>query len=99
MDRFWEEVDRVLDRIERSKPESFDGVKAILDTMDARGDVDSAFFAGSGGDRSLYVSLDVAGWTPAWAQASYFYAMRHPESGEVLTYIEGDVQRGNNKPL
>lgn len=54
-----------------------------------------AFFAGGGGDRSLWSALSVAGWHRVWSGASYCYVARHDATGETLTYIEGDVLRGD----
>lgn len=56
---------------------------------------DQAFFAGSGGDRSLSLALSRAGWLATWAEASYYWIITHRTTGEVLTYIEGDVLRGD----
>jgi hypothetical protein len=99
---FWASIDLALDTIETEKPDTFDGVKAILD---ANGDpnktgwadhgANRAFFAGSGGDRSLWAALWKAGWAEIWGEANYYYVAQHPISGEKLTYIEGDVMRGD----
>lgn len=94
MDAFWAGIDAQLDRIEAERPATFEGVRDALG-----GSGDAAFFGGSGGDRSLASALEIAGWSRAWSEASYFYAARHPATGAVLTYIEGDVLRGNHRPL
>lgn len=57
-----------------------------------------AFFAGSGGDESVMGALAEAGWSAVWTEASYHWAMRAPD-GSVITYIEGDIYRGNQPPL
>lgn len=99
MDEFWSAIDAQLDRIIRDKPSTVDGVLLVLGRrQDASGQV-SGFFAGSGGDRSLFGALLAAGWELQWSQASYYYAVRHRASGEWLTYIEGDVLGGNHRPL
>ncbi|MDF2990284.1 MAG: hypothetical protein K0S37_798 [Microbacterium sp.] len=55
-----------------------------------------AFFAGSGGDRSLWSALHAAGWRRSWALApSYHWAAQHPNTGERITYVEGDVYPGD----
>lgn len=54
----------------------------------------SAFFAGSGGDRSLWSALHTAGWRRTWSEAGYYYTAEHPATGAVLTYCEGDVFEG-----
>ena len=94
MDTFWDAIDAQLDGIEAAKPDTFDGVRDALG-----GEGNAAFFGGSGGDRTLFGALAVAGWTRTWAEAGYFYAARHRETGELLTYIEGDVLRGDHRPL
>jgi hypothetical protein len=98
LDAFWTAVDDVLDRIASEKPNTFDGVKAILDTHEAKAGPDEAFFAGSGGDRTLYGSLHAAGWETTWFEAGYYYGARHPATGDELSYVEGDVLRGNQGP-
>lgn len=94
MDEFWAGIDAQLDRIEAERPSTWEGLQAVLG-----GSLNQAFFAGSGGDRSLLSALRVAGWRVIWMQAGYFYAVQHPGSGEVVTYIEGDVLLGNHYPL
>lgn len=97
---FWKAIDASLDTIETDKSDTFDKVRDALNTPEAReyGAVtwskDSAFFGGSGGDRSLMLALVAAGWRVIWSESSYFYVARHTVTGETLTYIEGDVQRG-----
>src|SRR5205809_196464 len=58
-----------------------------------------AFFAGSGGDGSAYSSLDKAGWSTAWWEAGYYWAMRAPDGRSGITYVEGDIYDGVQKPL
>lgn len=99
MDEFWSAIDAQLDRIIRDKPSTVEGVLLVLGRRrDASGQL-SGFFAGSGGDRSLFGALLAAGWRLEWSVASYFYAVRHPASGDRLTYIEGDVLEGDHRPL
>lgn len=94
MDTFWLMIDAQLDRIERERPSTWEGIQAVLG-----GSTVASFFGGSGGDRSLLSALRVAGWRVLWMEAGYFYAVQHPVSGEVVTYIEGDVLLGNHYPL
>lgn len=104
---FWPQIDHQLARIATEKPDTFEGVRAVLldqayDEIVAevhrngtrRFDLDSAFFAGSGGDATLDDALEHAGWQMVGFTASYYYIMTHPHTGEALTYIEGDVERG-----
>lgn len=104
---FWAQIAHQLERIRRTEASTFDEVRSILldpiydeivadvnKNWERRFDTDSAFFAGSGGEHSLYSALVAAGWSTIWARASYHYAMVHDRTGEKLTYIEGDVERG-----
>lgn len=96
IDTFWTQIHTDLDRIEQEKPDTYDAVKKILkDQADPYITDAPAFFAGSGGDRSLFSALSVAGWHLAWIEASYYYVVTHPETGETLTYCEGDVYPGD----
>lgn len=100
---FWTSIDNALDIIASDKPQTFDAVRDILHThgdpehpqpCTANKRADHAFFAGSGGDKPLRVSLNVAGWRTVWSEASYYYVMMHPVTGDFLSYVEGDVQSG-----
>lgn len=101
MDDFWTAVNAQLDRIEAERPDTFAGVAAILDPIIDQGAIygtppgpGRAFFAGSGGDRSLWSALYAAGWRRTWIDADYYYTAEHPVTGAVLTYCEGDVFEG-----
>lgn len=93
MDTFWTEVGTCLDELETAST-----ADAVIDGLNAHfspscGD---AFIGGSGGDRQLLDSLRVAGWKIIWSEAPYYYLVRNA-SGELLTYIEGDVYRGDRR--
>ncbi|MFD5079537.1 hypothetical protein [Streptomyces sp. NPDC058371] len=60
------------------------------------GAVGDAFFAGSGGDKTVNAALRIAGWTTSWAESSICYTMRAPD-GSMITYIEGDIYRGDRR--
>lgn len=62
-----------------------------------RGNPGDAFFAGSGGDRTVAAALRTAGWKTIWAEAAYYYVKRAPD-GSTITYIEGDIYRGDRRP-
>lgn len=62
------------------------------------GSAGDGFFAGSGGDGSVEGALFDAGWTHVWSEASYYWCMRAP-NGDLITYVEGDIYRGNQRPL
>lgn len=106
---FWPQIDHQLERIATEKPDTFEAVRDLLLDLNydqivvevhRNGprpfDLDSAFFAGSGGDATLLDTLERAGWQTVAFAASYHYAMTHPVTGETLTYIEGDVLRGDH---
>lgn len=105
---FWQQIDHQLDRIKRDKPSTFDEIRAILldpSYVDITAEInrnfvrhfgpDAAFFAGSGGDRTLFSTLYAAGWQPLEHEAAYYYAVQHPTTHEIITYTEGDVERGD----
>lgn len=56
-----------------------------------------AYFAGSGGDKTVGDALSTAGWITIWAEAAYYYVKRAPD-GSLITYIEGDIYRGDRRP-
>lgn len=97
MDPFWAAIDSQLDALKKAG--SADDVIRVL-TVDGYqpGAGADAFFAGSGGDESVEAALAEAGWLHAWREAYYHWAMRAPD-GSVITYIEGDIYRGNRPPL
>lgn len=95
---FWESVGSALDEIEKAPD-----VDQVIDVLIryfaedwSHGCAGDAFFPGSGGDRQLNEALRHAGWEIVWAKAPYYYVARDP-SGQLLTYIEGDVYRGDRR--
>ena len=108
---FWKQIDHQLDRIENEKPNTFAAVRQILldpiysEIMQDIGRYGprsfsdkSAFFAGSGADRALESALAAAGWVVTDYHAYYHYSMRHPQTGQCLEYIEGDLEyRGSSQ--
>ncbi|MER6102416.1 hypothetical protein ABT115_08815 [Streptomyces sp. NPDC001832] len=92
LDMFWKFIDMQLKELESAK--SADDVIRILGKSESGcGD---AFFAGSGGDGSVSGSLREAGWSYMWVDWDHYYAMKAPD-GSVITYVEGDVYRGNRR--
>lgn len=57
---------------------------------DGRGD---GFFAGSGGDETLWEALSQAGWEIIWDHGSSF-AAKAPDSS-VITFADGDIHLGD----
>lgn len=95
MDEFWAEIDRQLAQLRTAK--TVEDVMRVL----ANGDENAqqGFFGGSGGDGSVYEALMDAGWRVAWWDAGYFWAARCPDNRGGITYVEGDIIRGIQKPL
>lgn len=90
---FWVRVDKCLDSIEDEY--SADGVIAVLNNYFDKSS-GAAFFGGSGGDRQLWESLAKAGWKKIWSEEHYYYVVES-SAGELLTYMEGDVYRGDRR--
>lgn len=91
MDKFWRDVDACCDKITASR--TVDEVIGILNQFFTPSSGD-AFFAGSGGDRQVIDALRAAGWAIVWAGAVYYFVAKD-HAGDLLTYIEGDVYRGD----
>lgn len=91
MSDFWKRIDAQLAAI-RALPRDA-GVEAVIGLLDPPSSGD-AFFGGSGGDNTLAEALEGAGWQLVWREASYYYVMEAP-NGDLLTYVEGDVYRGD----
>ncbi len=98
MDKFWEAITAQLTELKTAK--TADDVLRIPATErvpfgggEGSGD---GFFAGSGGDDTVYGALYAAGWRTAWYEASYHYAMTAPD-GSGITYVEGDIYRGTER--
>lgn len=92
MDDFWKAIEAQCD--EMRKATTADEVIAILNRY-GRASSGDAFFAGGGGDLSVSECLREAGWETTWSEASYYWVMRAPGDGSLLTYIEGDVYKGD----
>ena len=88
-DPFWSKINAQLDAIGATKPDTAAGVIDIIGRSHGHG-----FFAGSGGDRTLWDALVTAGWSITWMEASYHWGAEHPVTGAQLTYVEGDVYDG-----
>jgi hypothetical protein len=94
---FWKAIDFQIDDLEEQKPKSAAAVFSILGGTPPVGiSPGKAFFAGSGGDRGILRPLENAGWRIVWIEAAYFWCIRHPETGDKITYVEGDLYEGNH---
>ncbi len=94
---FWNHIKQQLQQLETAQ--TADDVCRILSKDNNPNGEDchtgaDAFFAGSGGDYSPRTPLLVAGWRTVQSEASYYYAMQAP-NGDLITYCEGDIYRGN----
>ena len=91
MDDFWKAIETQLEVLKKAK--TADDVLFIL-----RKHPDSSghgFFAGGGGDGDVASSLSEAGWTMVWYRANYYWCMQAP-NGDLISYVEGDIYRGNS---
>jgi len=86
---FWEAIDHQLADLRTART-----ADAVFNILDGGTQPGAAFFAGGGGDGSVEGSLVDAGWSHVWRQAHYYWCMVAP-NGDVITYVEGDVYRGN----
>jgi len=105
---FWGQVAFANSRIASEKADTFDKVReALLDDRltelqsyvaqaAATDNADAAFVVGDYDD--FWDALEQAGWRITQWEASYYWAAKHTVTGEELTLIEGDVQRGNTMP-
>lgn len=95
--QFWEVIDAQLKELQ-SAATADDVMRILAKSRDPygpdHGTSTEAFFAGSGGDGTVMDSLIVAGWDVVWAQAHYYWVMKAP-NGDLVTYIEGDLYRGD----
>lgn len=91
MDDFWKAIEAQCAELRTAK--TADEVIEILNRYGPPSTGD-AFFAGSGGDTQVHGCLDDAGWTYVWREADYYWVMQAPD-GSQITYVEGDVFKGN----
>ncbi|NEC21190.1 hypothetical protein [Streptomyces parvus] len=87
---FWTLIEMQLKELQSAK--NADDVIRILGGS-GPGD---AHFAGSGGDGTVRASLFAAGWELVWQEADYFWVMKAPDDS-MITYIEGDIYRGDKR--
>lgn len=97
-DEFWTKVKAQLSEA-RSAESADDVIRIFSPERNPYGHAKVAgdgFFAGSGGDHTLDEALEEAGWSWVWSKAGYYWAMRAPD-GSMITYVEGDIYRGNRR--
>ncbi|MFE2728965.1 hypothetical protein [Kitasatospora sp. NPDC059327] len=68
----------------------------MIRILASEGCVGDAFFDGGGGDATVWECLADAGWSWRWSEADYYWCMQASD-GSAVTYIEGDIYRGNTK--
>jgi hypothetical protein len=96
--QFWNHIQQQLQQLETAQTAD-DVCRILAHERNPYGDdcpcgSADAFFAGSGGDHTPRESLYKAGWRTIQSEAYYYYAMQAP-TGDIVTYCEGDIYRGN----
>jgi hypothetical protein len=86
---YWAQYDATLARVRDEQPDTFAGLKAILDTFEPPSS-GAAFFPG-GADDTLGDALHDAGWCIEWEEGDYLWSARHPRTGSALRHVEGDL--------
>ncbi|MET7490171.1 hypothetical protein [Streptomyces sp. NPDC005538] len=89
LDMFWAVIAEQLQELRSAR-----NADDVLRTLAADSATAPGFFGGSGGDETVSAALHTAGWTTVWAESSLYYTMRAPD-GSMITYIEGDIFRGD----
>lgn len=102
MDTYWAGYEATLGRIRSEKPRTFAELKTIIETLfhPVMGDIPysgDTFFP-SGGDDTIADALSDAGWRLRYREGDYWYDAQHPETGEVVTYQEGDLYKRDTRP-
>ncbi|MFI5867147.1 hypothetical protein [Streptomyces sp. NPDC051546] len=89
LDTFWAVIAEQLQELRTAK-----NADDVLRILASEGTTAPGFFGGSGGDETVSDALRTAGWEQVWAESSLYYTMRAPD-GSMITYIEGDILRGD----
>lgn len=95
IDNYWRHIDNQLDQLRTAT--TADDVMRICPASEGMSSADG-FFGGGGGDVLPDEPLHDAGWRYVWMEADYYWCMRGP-TGDLITYIEGDLYRGDQAPL
>ena len=94
LDPYSAACDREIAAVRKAKPTTAAEVVSILREHDPQTDfIDGDAFwspAGFGGDPLLPL-LTAAGWAVQMREADYHWRARHPDSGDTIEYVEGDV--------
>jgi hypothetical protein len=94
MNSFWAAIETQLDELRTAV--TADDVLRILTVAPGTSSGDG-FFAGGGGDGTVLESLTDAGWVLVWMEAPYYWVAQAP-NGDLITYVEGDIYRGDQRP-
>lgn len=92
-DTFWDVINQQLTEL-RTAASADDVIRILSHDRNplGRNEAGDGFFAGSGGDESVYDALSTAGWNVTWYHATYHWSMQAP-NGSAITYVEGDIYR------
>ena len=95
LDDFWANVDAALNRCADANTVE-DVITILNEHFDPSDGV--AFFGGSGGDTqlldALYWDRTTTGWRIVRYDVPYYWCLQDAH-GDLLTYVEGDIYRGN----
>jgi hypothetical protein len=96
-DNFWAVIQAQVGEL--TSAATAQDVLRILATERAPGNplvAGDGFFAGSGGDDSVWEALSEAGWQIIWSRADYYFVAKAPD-GSTITYVEGDIYLGDKR--
>ncbi len=95
LDEFWKVIDAQIEQLKTAKTAD-EVIDILANDKNPYGDPDigsgDGFFAGSGGDPTVWAALADAGWKTVWFEADYHFAMSAPD-GSGITYVEGDIYK------
>lgn len=93
LDAYWDNYEACLNDI-AANGSTVDEVMTILKKYHERSSTEA--FCPDGGERNLpgVLTWERNDWTTVWAEAWYYCCLRD-SNGDLLSYIEGDVARGN----
>jgi len=86
---FWANIAEQIHALESAKTAV--AVIEILKPTDPEITSAPGFFAGSGGDLTVWDALNKAGWKRVWFRVTYWWAAQSPDGASHVTYVEGDV--------
>ncbi len=97
LDTFWEVIDAQIEQLKTAKTAD-EVIDILANDKNPYGDPDigsgDGFFAGSGGDPTVWGALAEAGWRTVWFEADYHFAMASPNQPTTyITYVEGDIYK------